>query len=60
MKFADADRNNLKKGIWYIMPDADSDHGTIIGGSLKYVGFNKKPLFDKFYMDQIELLHTLD
>ena len=60
MKFVDADKNNLKKGIWYTMPDADSDHGTIIGGSLKYVGFHKKPLFDKFYMEQIDLLHTLD
>ena len=58
--FEDADKNNLKKGIWYRMPDAESDHGTIIGGSLKYVGFNKKPLFDKFYMDQIKLIDSLD
>lgn len=60
MYFKDADKNNLKKGIWYTMPDAESDHGTIIGGSLKYIGFNKKPLFDEFYMEQIKLIDSLE
>ena len=58
--FADVDKKHLKKGIWYTMPDAESDHGTIIGGSVKYIGFNKKPLFDKFYIEQIELIDSLD
>ncbi|MDD6807931.1 MAG: hypothetical protein PUD72_05755 [Oscillospiraceae bacterium] len=51
---------DVKKGIWHVMPDAESDHGTIIGGSTKYIGFGKKKIFDAFYLEHIDLLKTLD
>ncbi|NLL63256.1 MAG: hypothetical protein GX241_03295 [Ruminococcaceae bacterium] len=60
INWVDADQTNLKKGIWYTMPDADSDHGTIIGGSLKYIGKGKYKIFDAYYQEHIDRLMQLD
>lgn len=55
----DADKANLQKGVWHVMHAAESDHGTIIGGSVKYIGKGKYKLFDAFYNEHIALLQTL-
>ena len=59
MLLKDADKNNLQKGIWHVTSPAESDHGTIVGGSLDYIGFGKHKIVDKYYMDHIKLLQTL-
>ena len=60
MPLKEADKNNLQKGIWHVTTPAVSDHGTIVGGSIYYIGFGKHKIVDKYYMDHINLLRTLD
>lgn len=49
----------LKKGIWHVLPDAVADHGTVIGGSITYLGPGKsKPYKDtyNYWINQLENL----
>ena len=41
----------LKKGIWYVMPDYRADHGTVIGGSLSYIGPGKSQPYKTYRPD---------
>ena len=55
----DTDKSNLKKGMWYVYPPFESDHGTIIGGSRIYKGKEGKKKFIDTYMEHINLLFSL-
>lgn len=49
----------LKKGIWHVLPDAVADHGTVIGGSLSFVGPGKTAPYKKTYKYWLNVLENL-
>lgn len=49
-----------KKGIWHVMDVQVSDHGTIIGGSLNYIGPGRNKPFYDFYHEHLALLESLE
>ena len=53
------DKNNVKKGIWNVLPDAIGDHGTVIGGSLSFIGPGKPQRYRDTYNYWIDFLEKL-
>ncbi len=49
----------IKKGIWHALPTAWGDHGTVIGGSLSFIGKKKAKKFIKVYDYWIDFLDNL-
>lgn len=50
----------LKKGVWHVLPDYIADHGTVIGGSLSYIGPGKAEPFRNYYRNLLDLLISLE
>ena len=50
----------FEKGIWYVMPDYIADHGTVIGGSLYYIGPGRSKPFKDFYRNHLDRLISLE
>lgn len=49
----------IKKGIWYALPIAEGDHGTVIGGSISFIGKEGAAKFRRaydFWMDYLDSL----
>lgn len=49
-----------EKGIWNVLPDYSADHGTVIGGSLEYVGFGRSKPYDKYWRNHIQKMRELE
>lgn len=50
-------KDDIKKGIWHVMPVQHADHGKIIGGSFDFVG--KSHEFTDFYEKLVDMLNNL-
>ncbi len=50
----------LQKGIWHVLPDYIGDHGTVIGGSLAYIGPGRGEPYRAFYRKHIDRLIGLE
>lgn len=57
--FEEVKNSPIKKGIWHVLPDAVADHGTVIGGSMAYLGKGKAAPFKKTYDYWIDFLEKL-
>lgn len=58
--YEDVKDQPLKKGIWHVLPDYIADHGTVIGGSLSYIGPGKSAPYKKYWRDHLDLLMSLE
>lgn len=58
--YEDVKDQPLKKGIWHVLPDYIADHGTVIGGSLSYIGPGRGDPYRKYWRDHLDLLMTLE
>lgn len=54
------DAKEIKKGIWYTMPDYSADHGTVIGGSLTYIGPGKSKPYKDYWKAHCDMLQSLE
>jgi len=57
--FEDVKNAPIKKGIWHVLPDAIGDHGTVIGGSLSFIGPGKPKNYRNTYKYWINFLENL-
>lgn len=58
--YEDVKDQPLKKGVWHVLPDYIADHGTVIGGSLSYIGPGKGEPYRKYWRDHLEMLMGLE
>ena len=58
-QFEDVKNAPIKKGIWHVLPDAIGDHGTVIGGSLSFIGRGKAKNYKNAYKYWIDFLENL-
>ena len=49
-----------KKGVWHVLPDYIADHGTVIGGSLSYIGPGRAEPYRKYWRDHLDMLMGLE
>ena len=49
----------LKKGVWHALPNAWGDHGTVIGGSISFIGPKKAQTFLNCYGYWVNYLDNL-
>ena len=57
--FEDVKDKKIEKGIWHVLPDAIGDHGTVIGGSLSFIGPGKPQNYRNTYKYWINFLENL-
>lgn len=50
----------LKKGVWHVMPYYIADHGTVIGGSLSYIGPGKSEPYKTYWRKHLDMLMALE
>ena len=55
-----ADAKTIEKGIWHVMPDYTADHGTVIGGSLSYIGPGKSKPYKEYWHKHLKMLQDLE
>lgn len=58
--YEDVKNQSLKKGVWHVLPDYIADHGTVIGGSLSYIGPGKPQKYRNYWRDHLALLMSLE
>ena len=58
--YEDVKDQPLKKGVWHVLPDYIADHGTVIGGSLSYIGPGKAEPYRKYWRDHLDMLMSLE
>lgn len=58
--YEDVKDQPLKKGVWHVLPDYIADHGTVIGGSLSYIGPGRAQPFRDYYRNHLNLLIFLE
>lgn len=58
--YEDVKDEPLKKGIWHVLPDYIADHGTVIGGSLSYIGPGKPDIYRTYWRNHLDLLMSLE
>lgn len=58
--YEDVKDRPLEKGVWHVLPDYIADHGTVIGGSLSYIGPGKAKPFRDYYRNHLNLLISLE
>ncbi len=54
------DDPEMRKGIWHVMPDYEADHGTVIGGSISYIGPGKSKPYAKYWRAHLAMLQELE
>ncbi|MGN0445116.1 MAG: esterase/lipase family protein [Acutalibacteraceae bacterium] len=59
-RFSETDGSALKKGIWYVFDECSGDHGTVIGGSVSFVGPGRGQPFRDAYRRHLDRLITLE
>lgn len=57
--FEEVKDKKIEKGIWHVLPDATGDHGTVIGGSLSFIGPGKPDNYRNAYKYWINYLENL-
>ncbi len=57
--FEEVKNSPVKKGIWHVLPDAVADHGTVIGGSLSFIGKGKTAPYKATYGYWLNFLENL-
>ncbi len=58
--YEDVKNEPLKRGVWHVMEDYIADHGTVIGGSISYIGPGKSAPYKKYWRDHLDMLMALD
>ena len=58
--YEDVKGQPLKKGVWHVLPDYIADHGTVIGGSLSYIGPGRAEPYRKYWRDHLDMLMGLE
>ncbi len=58
--YEDVKNQPLKKGVWHVLPDYIADHGTVIGGSLSYIGPGKPDIYRTYWRNHLDMLMTLE
>ncbi len=58
-QFEEVKNAPIKKGIWHVLPDAIGDHGTVVGGSLSFIGFGKSAPYKNTYKYWLNFLENL-
>lgn len=57
--FEEVKDKKIEKGIWHVLPDAIGDHGTVIGGSISFIGPGKADNYRNTYKYWINFLENL-
>ena len=58
--YEDAKFAPLKKGVWHVMPNYIADHGTVIGGSLSYIGPGRAEPYRRYWCNHLDMLMDLE
>ena len=58
-EFEDVKDNPIQKGIWHALPTVPGDHGTVIGGSISFIGKKRGQRFLNSYDYWMDFLDKL-
>lgn len=58
--YEDVKDQPLQKGVWHVMEDYIADHGTVIGGSLSYIGPGRAEPYRKYWCNHLDMLMELE
>lgn len=54
------DAKTIEKGIWHVLPDYVADHGTVIGGSVSYIGPGRSKPYKDYWRNHIQKMMELE